>query len=164
MPGFTDYIGGDEWGLIFEGKVTILDLYTDDERVAFVPADHQHSDTAPGSKRTRLQQQIEGSLELTEGSTIFVEDFFTFNHTISILDINTDDLNFDIKTEIFAEGVSELYPFESYYAPEFDTENHVQFSGPTDDDEGNTIWMLDQIKRLENDLKFTRNIRYNNRN
>ena len=153
MPGFTDYIGGDEWGLIFEGKVTILDLYTDDERVAFVPADHQHSDTAPGSKRTRLQQQIEGSLELTEGSTIFVEDFFTFNHTISTLDINTDDLNFDIKTEIFAEGVSELYPFESYYAPEFDTENHVQFSGPTDDDEGNTIWMLDQIKRLENDLK-----------
>lgn len=153
LPG-EDYSGGKRF---FHGQIDFLGLSLINYSLS-VSEGFPLRDTAPGSRRTRLQQQINiepefvfypppPDLELT------VNDFFGFNPTISTLDINTTDLNYEIIDFINENEPSVYYPFEAYYAPETNNENHVQYTEATIDDDGNTAWMLNQILKNENDLQ-----------
>ncbi|MEZ5013830.1 MAG: hypothetical protein R2794_06020 [Chitinophagales bacterium] len=147
------YIPGDDYK-IYELEATLFGVEIIGTSI-YVAEDFPARDAAPGSKVTRLNDQLTASFEPVFGTSdhFYVVDYFSFVNSISSLDVNTDDLYFDIKDEIFADFPNDNYPFAAYYSPESNNENHVQFSGPADGDEGNIIWMLDQMLKNENDIQ-----------
>ncbi|MFN3940885.1 MAG: hypothetical protein ACK4IY_09875, partial [Chitinophagales bacterium] len=116
------------------------------------PVDANNHDTAPGSKQSRLTEMDDNFEDTDKEHFDVYKDYFCFVPSVSALDVYTDDLDFDIESEIFEDFPDSDYPFSAYYAPEETDENHVQLSIASGVDEGNTAWSIDQINKNAYDL------------
>lgn len=108
-------------------------------------------DNAPGGYRKTAEDIHKGflalNLSLDDTPAKLFHGRAAFVPTISALDINTDDLFFDVKNGDILNN--RLTPFEDFYAPDINQE-HIEIDMNTG---GNGKWLLDELRNGTNLLK-----------
>lgn len=126
-------------------------------------------DNSPGSKRNTIQafsdaikkgfQKQAGDLGIffTQQTVNVFEPDHTFISSISALDVNTNNLNFHINSNIPNSDLpNSLHPFEAFYGPIGNNETHVEFTGNLSG--GNIKWIIQELGGSENKLSYVNNI------
>lgn len=134
-------IPGNSFGIIFIGKIP----WSSGEEVLSLSGNFLNYDNAPGGTRDVAKKIAEP--EADYGDIISINDNQSFIPSISALDVNTTNLNYDITGNIFADNPNKtLTPFDAYFAPTAN-ENHVNVSGTLTS--GQMKWVYDEIKKTQ---------------
>jgi hypothetical protein len=120
--------------IIFDGLIDRIWPLSDDQMVVYVEGTDPY-DSAPGGTRSSMAEM--DSLEAPSGDIIALHDKHCFIPTISALDLDTDDLFYDIA------GDADLLlhtPFDTVYFPAVN-EEHVEITPES------KTWFITEIER-----------------
>jgi hypothetical protein len=110
-------------------------------------------DNAPGGTNDALDmfnQSASITKHITLNASVASKDFACFIPTNSSLCLQSNDLNYNVGSEIFYDQPAPAkYPFDAYYSHS-KNEIHVQMTNTDGYDEGNVEWTLKEIQRTQN--------------
>ncbi len=125
VPDETEHI-------IFDGLLDLIWPLPDDQMIVAVSGTRPY-DSAPGGKRASMAQM--DTTEVPYGDIVALHDTHCFIPTISALDIDTDDLFYDIAGD---PAVLSRTPFDAIYYP-VENQEHVAITPE------NALWILNEI-------------------
>jgi hypothetical protein len=127
-------VSDNAYHIIFDGLIDLIWPLPDDQMVVYVDGTKPY-DSAPGGTRASMAQM--DSTEAPYGDVVALYDSHCFIPTISALDLDTDDLFYDIAGD---PDILAHTPFDTVYYP-VENQEHITITAESKN------WFLDEIGR-----------------